>query len=174
MCVANPNREEFIEWLCGFIDSEGNFYIESTNKGRSYRFNFQITLHIDDISTLYFINRKLGVGEIRDRGTKAVFTLRVQEDIVKIIDILSRNTLNTKKYLDFSDFQRAFILYTNSKEKTPELIKEISQIKSGMNKSRTCFDMPTEHKYRRTPGWLLGFVEGDGSFFIPGEEKITS
>ena len=121
-CVANPNSEEFIEWLCGFIDSEGNFYIESMNNGRSYRFNFQITLHIDDISTLYLIKIKLGIGEIRDRDTKAVFTIRVQKDIVKIINILSKNPLNTKKkYLDFSDFKRAFELYTNCKEKTSEL-----------------------------------------------------
>lgn len=121
------------------------------NNGRSYRFNFQITLHIDDISTLYLINRKLGIGEIRDRGTKAVFTIRAQKDIVKIINILSKNPFNTKKYLDFSDFKIAFKLYTNSKEKTSDLIEEISQIKIGMNKSRTSFDMPTEHKYRITP-----------------------
>lgn len=165
-CEANPNSEEFIEWFCGFIDSEGNFYIESMNNGRSYRFNFQITLHIDDISTLYLIKRKLGIGEIRDRGTKAVFTIRAQKDIVKIINILSKNPLNTKKYLDFFDFKRAFELYTNSKEKTSELIEEISQIKRGMNKSRTSFDMPIEYKYRITPRWLLGFVEGDGSFCI--------
>ena len=78
------------------------------NNGRSYRFNFQITLHIDNISTLYLIKNKLGIGETRDRGTKAVFTIRVQKDIVKIINILSENPLNTKKYLYFSDFKIAF------------------------------------------------------------------
>lgn len=62
------------------------------NNGHSYRFNFQITLHIDDISTLFFIQDKLGIGEIRDRGSKAVFTIRAQKDIVKIIDILSKNS----------------------------------------------------------------------------------
>lgn len=124
-------------------------------------------MHIDDISTLFFNQVKLGIGEIRDRGSKAVFTIRAQKDIVKIIDILSQNSLNTKKYLDFSDFKRAFEFYTNySKEKTPELIEKISYIKKGMNKNRTWFNMPVEHKYRKTPGWLLGFVEGDGSFFI--------
>ena len=35
-----------------------------------------------------------------------------------------------------------------------------------MNKSRTSFDMPIEYKYGITPHWLLGFVEGDGSFCI--------
>jgi len=132
--------EEFVEWLRGFIDSEGNFVIESMNNGRSYRFNFQITLHIDDIETLYFINRKLGgIGKIRDKGTNAVFTIRAQKDIIKIIDILSKNPLNTKKYLDFVDFKRAFELYISSKVKTTELIREISLIKSNMNRGRTNF-----------------------------------
>lgn len=35
-----------------------------------------------------------------------------------------------------------------------------------MNRGRTNFSMPSEHNYRITPYWLLGFVEGDGSFFI--------
>lgn len=164
--TLNNNRDEFKEWLCGFIDSEGSFYIEPNNKGRSYRFNFQIVLHIDDIEVLHFIKSKLGMGEVRDRGSNAIFTIRAQQDIVELIEILSKYPLNSKKYLDFSDFKRAFELYTNSKTKTPELILDITLIKDGMNKGRTKFSMPIEHKYRITPYWLLGFVEGDGSFFI--------
>lgn len=84
--------------------------------------------------------RKLGgIGEIRDRATKAVFTIRAQKDIIKIINILSKNPLNTKKYLDFFDFKRAFELYISSKVKTTELIREISLIKSNMNRGRTNF-----------------------------------
>lgn len=157
-------KEEFIDWLRGFIDSEGSFYIEPRNG--SFRFVFQIGLHIDDIATLYFIKSQLGIGEIRDRGSNATFSIRTQKDLVKILDILSENTLNTKKYLDFADFKRSFYLYTNSKIKTPELFKEIGQIKRGMNKGRTYLEMPAEFKYRITPYWLLGFVEGDGSFSI--------
>jgi hypothetical protein len=85
---------------------------------------------------------------------------------VKLIDILSKYPLNSKKYLDFSDFKRAFELYTSSKLKSPELILEIGQIKDGMNRGRIYFSMPSEHYYRITPYWLLGFVEGNGSFFI--------
>ena len=122
------------------------------------------------------------MGEVRDRGSNAIFTIRAQQDIDELLEILSKYPLNSKKYLDFSDFKRAFELYTSSKTKTPELIlpegtpkvpegprfagEDITRIKDGMNKGRTNFSMPTEHKYRITPYWLLGFVEGDGSFFI--------
>lgn len=71
---------------------------------------------------MYFIQEKLGIGEIRERGNKAAFTIRTRKGLVKIIDILDKNTLNSKKYLDFADFKRAFELYTNSKEKSYELI----------------------------------------------------
>ena len=35
-----------------------------------------------------------------------------------------------------------------------------------MNRGRTNFEMAADFKYRITPNWLLGFTEGDGSFFI--------
>ncbi len=35
-----------------------------------------------------------------------------------------------------------------------------------MNRERTNFDIPAEQNYLITPYWLLGFVEGDGSFYI--------
>ena len=109
----------------GFVDSEGNFYIESQNNGRSFRFIFQITLHIDDIDTLYYIKNKLGgIGEIRDRGSKVVYTIRTKKDIAKIIDIFTKNPLNSKKHLDFVDFKKAFELYNNSFG-PPPLLEEV-------------------------------------------------
>ena len=108
-------------------------------------------LHIDDIEVLYLIKSNLDIGEVRDRGSNAIFTIRTQKGIVKLIDILSKYPLNTKKYLDFSDFKRAFELYTSSYIKSPELILEITRIKNGMNRGRTNFSMPIEHSYRITP-----------------------
>jgi len=58
----NTFNQEFVESLRGLVDSEGSFYIEPNNKGCSYRFNFQIVLHIDDIKVLHFIKSNLGIG----------------------------------------------------------------------------------------------------------------
>jgi len=52
-------------------------------------------LHIDDLEVLHFIKNKLGIGEVRDRGTNAIFNIRAQQDIVKLIDILSKYPLNS-------------------------------------------------------------------------------
>ena len=153
----------FYEWLAGFIYGEGCFMIET--RGHFLNFTFRITLHKDDLGTLHYIKNTLGViGNVKIYGNTARFTVTSQQDIAKIIDIFSKYPLNTIKLLNFLDFKRAFELYTSSNNKTKELIQEIANIKSGMNSQRTDFQMPEGHKPRITPYWLLGFVEGEGSF----------
>jgi hypothetical protein len=43
-----------------------------------------------------------------------------------------------------------------------------------MNSKRIYFQLPESHQYRITPYWFLGFVEGEGSFFIKTKDlKLT-
>ena len=42
----------------------------------------------------------------------------------------------------------------------------IDTLLSNFNQKRTNFTMPIEHKISITPYWLLGFIEGEGSFSI--------
>jgi hypothetical protein len=64
------------------------------------------------------------------------------------------------------DYKKAFEIYKNSKEKRGEASEEIDNIKMGMNKQRTNFQMSESYKPRITPNWLLGFVEGEGTFNV--------
>lgn len=41
-----------------------------------------------------------------------------------------------------------------------------------MNKNRTNYDLPSNHKIYITPNWLLGFVEGEGYFSISNLKLI--
>lgn len=41
-----------------------------------------------------------------------------------------------------------------------------------MNTLRTNFILPVTHEISITPYWLLGFVEGDGSFSVSTYEKF--
>lgn len=43
-----------------------------------------------------------------------------------------------------------------------------------MNKARTEFDLPADHQVHITWNWLLGFVEGDGSFSFSREQPRLS
>ena len=48
-------EKDFIEWFVGFSDAESSFMINTRNN-KEVHFIFQITLHIEDIGTLYTIS----------------------------------------------------------------------------------------------------------------------
>ena len=148
--ISSSIDEDFYEWFCGFTDSEGSFMIE--RRLDSYLFKFQIHLHIDDIEVLYFIQKTLGVGRVSPNGVaSAIFRVRKQEDVAKIIDIFSKYPLNTFKFLNFLDFKRGFEIYTSSKQKTSKIIQEVETIRCNMNSQRSNFSLPVSYKVRITP-----------------------
>lgn len=142
-------------------------------KQGSYNFKFQIQLHIDDLEVLYFIQKMLGMGKVYINGTAGMFCVRKQEDVAKIIEIFSKYSLNTFKFLNFLDFKKAFEIYTSSRLKTPEMIKEVEKIRCNMNSQRFDFSLPESYKIRITSNWILGFVEGEGSFSLRKDYNLT-
>jgi hypothetical protein len=163
-------NEEFYRWLTGFIDAEGYFGIFKlvnikTKKIDGFSFNFTIGLHKDDLDALKIIKNKLGFGVLYTNNDSCSFVVRKKEDILKLISILDKYTLNTTKYLDFFDFKRAFILYNDRDKLSEVLINQILDIKSNMNNKRINFNM-SKDLIVITRSWLLGFIEGDGSFSL--------
>ena len=163
------SRPEFYEWLRGFTDGEGNFYFGRRGSTNTYQFFFQIQLHIDDFNVLIYIRDILGFGKAFEFKNTCIFRVDNFEDIKKIITIFEQYTLNSTKLLNFLSFKKAFELYINS-SKTLDLVKQLEEIKSGINSKRTDYKLPVDHEYRITPYWLLGFIEADGSFFIKSKE----
>lgn len=149
-----PNREklvlsfDFIEWFRGFTDAEGSFIIVK-GLGNSFSFHFVIRLHIDDKGVLDYINNTLGLGTVTISKTKpeVVFLVRTQDEIRVLLELFSKNPLNTSKHLNFLDFVKAFRLYmeNNSPERRKELRSVIEEIKSGMNSKRTDFSLSQTH-----------------------------
>lgn len=162
--TSEVRGENFYEWFCGLSDGEGSFYIKSTGS-RTFSFRFQIGLHKDDLEMLKFIQKTLGMGRIFTYRSKSYFDVTKQQDVAKIIDIFSNYPLNTQKHWNFLDFKKAYELYVN-KERTLELISEINTLKKGMNTNRSYFGTSESRKFRITPYWVLGFIEGEGSFHI--------
>jgi len=98
-------------------------------------------------------------------GDKCTFVVSSHKEIQMIIDLLTIYPLNSTKLLNFLDLKKAFELYTNN-TKTEDIFKEIISLKNGMNSKRTEFKMPDFHIPLITSNWLLGFVEGEGSFSV--------
>jgi hypothetical protein len=164
--LSNPLQnltKDFIEKFRGFVDAEGCFLIART--GDTFAFRFLIKLHIDDKPVLDTIQKTLGLGRVTTYKSSATYAITSQKEIKSILDIFTKYNLNTTKHLNFLSFKKAFEIYTGSKIKNSNLIQEIASIKSSMNTKRTVFDT-TSFKTNITPEWLLGFVEGDGSFSV--------
>ena len=161
------SEEDFFTWLCGFTDAEGCFYITSNRTGGrlSWYWTFEIGLHVDDKQVLEYIQSYLQMGNVYLSGKKATFRVRRKEDIKKIIDVFSKTPLQSIKQLNFQDWKLAFETYYSTDSKDLVLYEEIMSIKLRMNSKRDNYDWPGR-KPQITSAWLLGFVEGDGSFLV--------
>ena len=172
---------KFLQWFIGFTDSEGTFLIQTKNNSE-VNFSFKITLHIDDSAVLYLIKEKLGIGVVSIKGNTCTFAVHSFQLIVDVLlPIFDKYSLMTHKQLDYRDWRIAVLLKKNSSTSnrkiisiTPETFNKIEKIKESMNSNRTNFygynisDLPIS-KY-----WLLGFVEGDGSFHFTNNRAVFS
>lgn len=169
------NKDEFNQWFVGFSDGESSFSITEDNRGKNIRFNFRfiIGLHIDDRHLLEFINTELGCGSIINNkdNTACYFTVADVSQINNVlIPIFDSFSLNTTKYLDYLSFKQALsintlIRSTSNLEIRENYRKQILDLKESINTKRTEFVLPLNH-IKITPYWLLGLIEGEGSFHL--------
>jgi hypothetical protein len=171
LACTDLDYENFLKWFVGFSDGESNFTIvfqkdkNGIITGASFRFILE--LHIDDINTLKYIKSKLNIGSnISEYGNSCKFRVMHKKDIEKLISIFDKYNLNTTKYLDYLDFKKAFQLYQNSTNNKKILIDKLVEIKNGMNVNRKDFTYPSDHKIVVSSYWLLGLIEGEGSFYL--------
>lgn len=177
--LGAPLGEEFIHWFSGFCDAESYFYISEA--GYNFRFIFGINLHIDDLKVLLYIKEKLGIGKIYTSNKIVTLRITKYKELQIILNILEIRPLNTSKYLNYLAFKEGLLLYNNrynlkrnlSLNDKILLFNKIRSLKNSMNSFRTDFIFPKSHKIIITPYWLLGFVEGDGSFSVSTSPSIS-
>jgi len=172
LSCSDKEDEEFLKWFVGFSDGESNFTIvfqkDKNGNITGASFRFIIELHKDDLNTLKYIKSKLNLGnEVAVYGNSCKFTIIHRKDINKLISIFDKYNLNTTKYLDYLDFKKAFNLYyENNRIDKRTLIDELLRIKNGMNNSRIDFNFPSDYNIKISNSWLLGLIEGEGTFYL--------
>lgn len=135
---------------------------------------FKIALHKDDEGVLKYIHNKLAIGNVRLYKNECIFNVTDRKGIQLFISIFDKYNFNTTKYLDYLYFKKAFHLYINThsegainKNGSGEWIKNtVLEWKNNMNTNRFNYDRPENSPIVITKSWLLGFIEGDGSFFV--------
>lgn len=170
----NNLNVEFYKWFSGFTDAEGTFMIVSLAKG--FCFKFSIGLHVDDLNVLNSIKDKLGIGNIYISNNTCHLNVTKKDDMLKLINIFDIYLLNSTKRFDYLDFKKAYSLYHDRDKLTQELINQILDIKNNMNNSsggRKNLEISLlslgntgGYEFNISKEWLLGFIEGDGSFSL--------
>jgi hypothetical protein len=161
---------EFIEWFVGFTDAEGCFYFILNNVNH-LKFSFIIELHKDDVKILDKICKILGIGKVIIYGNSARFYVSNPEDLLKvIIPIFKEFPLQTTKYLDFVCFEQAINIRSKTGFKgslSQQDKNTIIKLKESMNTKRLINKKEEnllKNKVYITKWWLLGFIEGEGTF----------
>lgn len=165
---------DFIEWFVGLCEAESNFLIR-IRKNESggvigFEFVFRIALHLDDRKVLELIKETLNCGRLNTERNTLVFSISRLSDIETIlIPLFEQFSLNTMKYLDYLDFKKAFFMFKHRKDgvlNLQDVYLDIINLKNSMNDKRTNFLLPEFHAIRITGNYLVGFLEGDGSFYL--------
>jgi hypothetical protein len=124
----NPN------WLTGFTDGEGCFYVKP-----NFKVNFSISQHIRDEFLLKEIANYLDSGIIEKpniRSNATIVFYKFKDICNKIIPFFKNYSLQGIKALDFKDFYNIIDILKNKPKLTQEDCKLIQNIKSNMNKKR--------------------------------------
>lgn len=136
--IVDPN------WLVGFVDGEGCFYVgikkSKSTLGFQVIISFSISQYSRDLELLYKISEYLNCGILRKfktRNNHAEFVVyKFDDNLNKIIPFFQNYTLRTVKLLDYFDFCRVAKLVENKSHLTLKGIEEIQLIKSKMNRFR--------------------------------------
>nr|NP_042245.1 hypothetical protein [Prototheca wickerhamii]AAD12632.1 orf234.2, group I orf in cox1 intron 3 [Prototheca wickerhamii] len=88
---------KFYEWLGGLIDADGEFYISKSGYG-----SIEITMHIKEIQTLYFIKSECqGKVTLRKGVNVARWRLHKQEPLIETLTKLLGNIRIAKRQIQY-------------------------------------------------------------------------
>ena len=129
---------KFLEWFIGFAEGDGSFVV---TRGNSV---FSIHLHIVDLPLLYKIQTELNMGNVYFKDNSATLIIKAKKDIATLIEIFNGNIFLDKRKIQFEKWVDNY----NLKNKTSIKLKQ-NEFWPALNH-----------------GWLSGFVDAEGSFFV--------
>ena len=132
-------------WLAGFADGEGSFYVRIKDASSAKSINrvsffFSIDQSIRDSDLIYNISKFLDCGTISSNPKYIKLRVTKFEDVeTKIIPFFKNYPMHGIKNLNYLDFCKIMELVQSKVHMTTEGINEIKTIKQGMNFGRTLY-----------------------------------
>jgi len=190
---TNSNNKLLLhpQWITGFTDGEGCFGVK-IYKSKGYALGwriqpfFQIKLNVRDLDILYRIKDYFGgAGTIGFEKNFAKLNIFKLNELEKVIPHFESYPLLTKKYADFELFRQIILIL---KEESPlseqGFIKVLNfryNLNKGISEELKVLYPNLEPALRLEvpegvihPEWLVGFVDGEGSFNVITVEKKSN
>ena len=141
-----PNPDlNFLEWFLGFFEAEGSF-LKWSNSNKTDRFGIEITQK--DAQLINKIRSFIGFGKVTKIEKKSEtywrFYIQQRVNLERIILLFNGNFITVKKQNQFTIWLDAF-----NKRHNTEILLLRSEVKLSLE-----------------TGWLSGFLEGDGGFYV--------
>lgn len=138
------------DWIRGFVDGEGCFYIQKIKKKNinNLRHRFIVTQDKRSVSVLYALKTKFQCSGIHKNGKNMMAFEVSNKNHIQDIIFFTKNPLLTQKKQDFIKFADSFI------------------------KQNHCLLHPYQHyfacpkKQKITDGWIRGFIDGQACFCV--------
>lgn len=144
--ASRPNIQAKIikdlDWLAGFTDAEGCFFIAlkksaESKLGETVWLKFILTQHTRDRELLESLKSTLNCGRYISKSGYGEFVVEKFSDIRdKIIPVFEEFKLHGLKLKNFEDFKKAAVIINSKNHLTREGLDEVKKIKGRMNKSR--------------------------------------
>ena len=145
--VSNLNNNE---WLSGFIDADGHFFVNATRSSVSCGFELSqssinhLGLSKKDIMILIsdYLSVPLKTITRKEFSSNNEYKIRTNklENNLKVVSYLEKFKLYSSKYLNYLDWLLVLNIIKNKKHKTLEGKDKIRLIRDGMNSKRTHFN----------------------------------
>lgn len=176
-------------WVTGFTDGEGSFVVKifkdvNTLIGWRVQPTFQIKLNIRDLNLLEQIKTFFGVGTIRFTKNACVFTVTSLKDLMFIVlKHFDDYPLVTQKWSDYKLFKSIVFILINEKNSLERFVKILGYryyLNLGISEElKNLYPkiIPVPRPIVPTPSinknWLIGFIDGEGCFYINIIKKPT-
>jgi hypothetical protein len=135
------------DWLSGFIDGEGSFYI-IINKNEGYKYDYQVRVgfgisqNAREVNLLHRINEEYlkGVARIKRQNPTNSYLLSIDKMSSirdNLIPLIERIKLKSRKWNDFLLFKQAVELMNSGQHLQKDSVEMFANLRTIMYRNRT-------------------------------------